>query len=353
VEWKDRVEKLESDLRISRKQIEKLSADMRDVKAALIEARRTDPDRINKALSEITAEIESIKNDLNEYTEGMNDQVRSLMGKEFRRIAARDDDRSAKILEILTVKINERVRNQLKDVESRLYQNMFTKEDLVKFRREKEELYKIIEARKKELDRIVEKGRHDIQSASDLIRSLEVSKAQMEGFRREIDSRFNMIKNDLDAKTEARIKKFMTDLDARMVTVDRKFADIGSRVDKMNERNDKLVTGFAAFKDNLSDVNQFVKDGINLKFEEFVSHITDSFNDFRSQVDNDIKGDVESAKTATAMLEKTIENDRSEFDAFRNHVVTQLNEIVDDYDRIKAEMNDIIKTLAAQESKGG
>jgi hypothetical protein len=34
-------------------------------------------------------------------------------------------------------------------------------------------------------------------------------------------------------------------------------------------------------------------------------------------------------------------------------VVTQLNEIVDDYDRIKAEMNDIIKTLAAQESKGG
>jgi hypothetical protein len=62
---------------------------------------------------------------------------------------------------------------------------------------------------------------------------------------------------------------------------------------------------------------------------------------------------VESAKTATAMLEKTIENDRSEFDAFRNHVVTQLNDIVDDYDRIKAEMNDIIKTLAAQESKGG
>jgi uncharacterized protein YukE len=270
-----------------------------------------------------------------------------LFNKELRHVYRTQEEKSNEMLEILSLKMNEKLKDQVKNIKNEIYEKMFTKDDLVKFKKEKYELYKTIDAKKNELETMLEKGRKDIQNVNELFRNLEASKIQIDGMKKDVENRFNFMKNEIDIKIDGRMKKLMDDIDKKMKETDKRFSEICEKVEKFNERNDKLISSFSSLKADMGEVKEFIKDGINKKFDDFVSHINVNFDAFQKQISEGVKSDIEKINSILSELEKTIENNRMEFEAFREHVINSLNEVMDDYDRIKDEMNSLANMVSS------
>jgi len=304
-------------------------------------------EKIREDLNEINSQIEAIKNNLNDYIESLDEHIKNLFNKELRHVYRTQEEKSNEMLEILSLKMNEKLKDQVKNIKNEIYEKMFTKDDLVKFKKEKYELYKTIDAKKNELETMLEKGRKDIQNVNELFRSLEASKIQIDGMKKDVENRFNFMKNEIDIKIDGRMKKLMDDIDKKMKETDKRFSEICEKVEKFNERNDKLISSFSSLKADMGEVKEFIKDGINKKFDDFVSHINVNFDAFQKQISEGVKSDIEKINSILSELEKTIENNRMEFEAFREHVINSLNEVMDDYDRIKDEMNSLANMVSS------